>query len=592
MEEKKRKKPYLIDVEPAAYASSDDREVQAVYIFQSAINPTFIKEDIKKRDKVPNQDGPIEIMNGNQTIIGKIESQIKALPKGERKISIEVKYLAYSERTTLPFIFIGVDIENKKAFWKRLHPNMPEYKKGNNSFTIHFDENTDAIDSTELYIQKWLELSYDYQNKISIFPELEQEISNFTLNNISKEDRVFAQVLVDSMNNLLDNELKIVKDISFHGIWKLGLGLYDLKEDLFNFQIYQIPYGNSDPLIVEIDKDKFLFKKVNLNARSSRIIQKNSNPEDIGRKIIFDEFRNILDHKRLFIKGELISKEILFRFIDRYNNCLDLKIQDDYKLVDLDYAFNYHFFYLCLTYIEETFKGSSDSGFHSISIGDLNKFASKIDVSTIKASKLSKRFTLISRTIPLNYVFESLEFLSQENIKEISRPFHRRETIKGSFVWDAYSYDHEIENIKKIILNSINEYKSFLEGNKLSFENSDYLNPDIKIICEYESSQIQKNENGSPFFNSEPILRFWKLKDPDLTLPKIIFEDKKNSNILMNIDKRYLLFEGKEYEFDEYIDSSVGYLFQETPTLNLIYRMLERDIRKKYGFSFNTFRSI
>lgn len=592
MEENKRKKHYKMDVEPASYSSSDDREVKAVYIFQSAINPAFIKEDIKIRDKVPNHDGPIEIMNENHTIIGKIESQVKALPKGERKISIEAKYLAYSERTTLPFIIICVDIENKKAFWKRLHPNMPEYKKGNNSFTIHFDEKKDLIDSNELYIQKWLELSYEYQKNISIFPELEQEISNYTLKNISKEDRVFAQVLVDSMNNLLDNELIIVKDISFQGIWKLGLGLYDLTEDLFNFQIYQIPYGNSDPLLVEIDKDKFLFRKVNFNVRSSRTIERRSNPEDLGRKIILDEFRNILDHKRLFIKGELISEEILFRFIDHYYNCLGLKIQDEYKLDDLDYAFNHHLFYLCLSYIEETIQESSDSGLYSISMEDLNRYVSKIDESSIKASRLSKRFTLISRLIPINYVFESLDFLLQEKFKEISRPYHRRESMKRSFAWDGYNYDHEIENIKKIIVNSINEYKSFLEGNKLSFENSDYLNPNIKLFYEYESSQIQKNENGNPFFRPEPILNILKIKNPDLNFPKIIFADKKNSNIFVNSEKRYLVFEEKEYEFDSYSVSSVGYLFHETPTLNLIYRMLETDIRKKYGISFNAHQGI
>ena len=79
------------------------------------LNLKLIKPDLRKRDKFPNNDGLVELVTEDQTPIGKIDVQIRKIRSSELKSRCDSSLVAYSQITTLPVLFIGVDTESKRA---------------------------------------------------------------------------------------------------------------------------------------------------------------------------------------------------------------------------------------------------------------------------------------------------------------------------------------------------------------------------------------------------------------------------------------------------------------------------------------------
>jgi hypothetical protein len=114
---------------PAPYATTDAAEYDAVITFESLIDSRFVKPDIRVRDKHPNVDGTIEIVDQNQVPLGKLEVQVRKIEAGKRKYSCPASLVAYSEVCTLPVILVCADPSMHRAFWKLITPVMPEYKE-------------------------------------------------------------------------------------------------------------------------------------------------------------------------------------------------------------------------------------------------------------------------------------------------------------------------------------------------------------------------------------------------------------------------------------------------------------------------------
>lgn len=50
-------------IRPTSYSSTDEDEVLAIQIFEQSLDCSLVKSDIKKRDKTPNVDGYLEIVD-------------------------------------------------------------------------------------------------------------------------------------------------------------------------------------------------------------------------------------------------------------------------------------------------------------------------------------------------------------------------------------------------------------------------------------------------------------------------------------------------------------------------------------------------
>jgi len=163
---------------PAPYPLTDASEQDSLTTLKSLIDSHYVKDDIRTRDKVPNWDGTIEILDQNLLPLGKLDVQLRSLPPGTKSYSCQASLVGYSKVSTLPLILICVDSELKRAFWRQISPTMPEYKENQKSFTIHFSDDADSIDSRGIYLQKWTALAQDYQDRISEFCNWPQKLDH------------------------------------------------------------------------------------------------------------------------------------------------------------------------------------------------------------------------------------------------------------------------------------------------------------------------------------------------------------------------------------------------------------------------------
>ena len=177
---------------PAAYPSKNTEELEALQTFENLLVVRFEKSDLKKLDTRPNTDGTIEIVDEEQLPLGKIEVQVRKIPDGgETSYQCPIKLIAYSERISLPFILVCVDVGNKKAYFRHLHRSMmPELKPNQQSFVVKFDPKVHSISSETQYRLQWLEIIQEYNKRISDYARLRQIENQLDPSHISKEDRI------------------------------------------------------------------------------------------------------------------------------------------------------------------------------------------------------------------------------------------------------------------------------------------------------------------------------------------------------------------------------------------------------------------
>jgi hypothetical protein len=173
-------------------------------------------------------------------------------------------------------------------------------------------------------------------------------------------------------------------------------------------------------------------------------------------------------------------------------------------------------------------------------------------------------------------------------VKSINRPFiprRRKPGLGGSWIWSGYKPEDEIQNVTLMLENVIPEYSDFILHNRFKLPDSRYLDKSTSIIFEYETSFYDKSWPG-------PILREHHIDNQSQTLPKFtvsIISDEKSEIDVKTFPR--ITFKGNDYKAISSSHGLAGYLFGKTPMLNLLYRMLERDLSKHYGITSFSFSS-
>jgi hypothetical protein len=72
-------------VAPAAYSPTDHSESRAINCLNDLLDDPSIKSHIVQRDKTPNVDGFVELVDDRSIPIGKIEVQVKYLNNADRR---------------------------------------------------------------------------------------------------------------------------------------------------------------------------------------------------------------------------------------------------------------------------------------------------------------------------------------------------------------------------------------------------------------------------------------------------------------------------------------------------------------------------
>jgi hypothetical protein len=131
---------------PAPYPNKNTEELEAISTLESLLDLNLVKPDIRCLDTTPNTDGTIELVDEGQRPLGRIQVQVKKIPSGQVSYQCPIELVAYSERITLPFMLICVDVANKRAYFYHLHRSMmPQLPAAQKSFVIKFDPKIHSI---------------------------------------------------------------------------------------------------------------------------------------------------------------------------------------------------------------------------------------------------------------------------------------------------------------------------------------------------------------------------------------------------------------------------------------------------------------
>ena len=422
-------------MEPKSYPPTDSAEQDSKTVLESLIDSRLVKTDIRTRDKYPNIDGTIELVNENNVPIGKFDIQLRSIPKGQTSFSCETSLASYSKVSTLPVLLICVDSENKCAYWKHINPYMPELKdkETQKSYMIHFSKASDSIDQSGIYRHKWMEIASDYQKCIEKYPIVRSELAiKLDLEEVEPAERELFQRFIDTINNLLDNDFIVVKELIFPGVWKLGVGIISSDQYNIQYQIYRIPYKEPLPLVCKLNRGFLFTDQWSPNAIYETITSKETliYPLKAGKDFVLERVRNVVEEKALPIYGHNLSADILFSFVDLYHSALGITPdQDHYSVQDLSYASNQHLTKMIAAILR---KGTPmiSSGF-TVDLDRLSHYLATNKIEPADLGDSTVYFSIGSEIFPIRAAFDSLKYLVANEITEIARPFGRRDQALG-----------------------------------------------------------------------------------------------------------------------------------------------------------------
>lgn len=577
-------------MEPKHYPKTDSDEIKAITVFKDAIDLNSIKPYIQERSTMPNIDGFLELLDENGKQIGKLDVQIKKVPDGQTSYSCESELVSYSE-TTPALILVCVDIVNRIVFWKQLLKSMPEFKPMQQSFTVQFSKNSDLVDSSGIYLTKWREIVNGYQERLSKFHTLAQLVQNkLDLSGMQTSDCTFFQRFIDTVNNLFDNDFVAIKDLLFPGQWKLGVSASPSEDKRLHYKIYTIPYGYPSPLVTTLDKP-FAFNiqsDPNTVYEAMSIKEDKNDPVETGRQFVFEKVTQIAEQKNLPVISIAIAQELLIAFIDLYNVCLGLKpLLTNYPLDDVDLAMNQYLFQvasLSLPKIHQTVDEQTVDGIHIVRLNVLSSYLMNNPVPLVSSKDVVRPFILVSNGFPIKLAFDSLSLIKVKKEPKVNRSFGLPDVDlsmkKGPFwIWSRYSFENEVESVTHALISSLEEYKTFVVGNRLRFPESPYLDTKTSIIFEYEPANSNPGSNW-------PILNEYHVVSHNLPKLRVIIKNTEHSRLdttRIHETSSPIVLDGVTYSCIYCSFSDGGFLFDRTPILNLVYRMLYSDLNKHYG---------
>ena len=281
---------------PAPYADTDFRENEAIQLFINSLDRKQVRTDIKSRDKYPNSDGYVEIVDESNTPIGKLEIQVRTIGRQQLVYRCAPKLMAYSDMTTLPMLLILSDVDEGKVYWKHLHSASATLTRERKSYKFKLSE-SDLVIKANAYVLRWTSIAQEYARRIREFPDMEEaaRLSSLSVqpHSLSVDAMRYFQSFVDSLNLSLDVRYPFAKRTLFPGVWKLGVSVSGFGDSI-SFGIYPVETGKSDLLIKEIDSSAKidLLNSPFLSFQSFRAGDRP--PEDVANHLVLSSPDRIL----------------------------------------------------------------------------------------------------------------------------------------------------------------------------------------------------------------------------------------------------------------------------------------------------------
>ena len=587
---------------PASYPANNTEELQAVIAFLGLLDVKHIKPSPNWLDKIPNTDGQVEIVDEKQQSLGKLEIQIKKIPDGETSFQCPVELIAYSERISLPFLLVCVDVGGKKAYFRHLHrPMMPELKPDQQSFVIKFDPKVHSVSVETQYLRQWTEIIQEYNRRVSDYARLSQIVNELNLSHISKADRIYFQEYIDHVNRLLEFDFPIVKEQFFKGIWKLGVGVSSADPVRVAFLIYSIHPGDPAILVSGLPSP---FTKPSI-GENNKIVEHNfrarsilKSPKLEAEGFIFDYLKKTIQGKRLSLHGKRLATEYLFWFVDNYGQSIGIEEADRLNVAQLNYGISVYLpawaSIAVPRFLGETIrlnKHNLQAAAYAIARPSFEHIAC-VYPPTLRPTKAEVLHLIESgndlrpvqvcfyETSPQSLI-DAVDFLLSANVEWIERPYKPR-SLAPDMMWSGYDVEALRHNMRIILVDSLDEYRMFVERNRIPLKNSFYLHQSSAIVYVANFAEWA-NAKG---FTHTPRLKTYIVKNEDNKIPKISLIDASETQVDFVVEKQSLTLQGIKREIIGGGDGGPDGLFDKLPILNRFYSMIQNDLQNEFKDSF------
>jgi len=605
----------IIEGKPAPYPKNSTPEAKGMAIFLYRINKDRIKGMPRYMDKYPNSDGMLEITDHEQMFLGKVDSQFKTIPsKSYHRPTIQCSrsFLVYCQRSIIPVILFGINIKDELIYWRHIDIDtlneVADNIKGNSiALTLPPDN---CIDGKEIrYIEEWVNISNQVYNKISNYDALQENYEKIKIeaertkqyfqNPIRLSTKALKEIhnYVDVVNYILDFEFKVVKEIVYPNVWKIGIGIIYYSGSLVRYVSYPVMF-NSDQILVKetkLNKDTFftdmtegkILEVVNLDSRN-KIAQI---PKQYAYEQLEPTIMRVIGKTNFPINSVYIANEYITAFIDNYHAYLDFNIsENEYSLKELKQKL----FEILPVMVANSYSFSDHVTEHNHDIDSYDKFRnSDVHKKLLEGNKIQweqgfvpkVKVKIVSYKYNIDLVIYYIKILEKHGKENTTRPYLKNQYLNpcGWQLWQGWNKPILKANTEKFFDNFIDSYQQFVDQNFQNLKHQLNFFEDADIVF-----AIFRFDDS---FKERANLEFYPCKSAKKIEKKIIFlsqDDPQNPidrlafglNGMTNTN-----YNGMNLEILRMWNCLLDFMFSYSPTYtfinNLIERKLEGFFRKK-----------
>lgn len=460
----------LDQLRPKPYSSTDTAESRSLTVFRQLLNAARVKAELEERDKRPNIDGYLDIVDNDGRSIGQLDVQVKTLSGTNlkaRSFQCDLDFLGYCVKgASRQVLLIGVDTAGLRAYWIHLSHEVIaslRKKKSSASVSIKFPKDN-TVGADESYIKSWENIVIEHGRRMQQVDPLparmaeDEKSVQLLLQGYSvamesyRPEFAPIQDFLDELNRLLDNDFKITKQTLYPNAWKLGIMFSLFSKNELCYSIFPLSKGHNEPLIRKVDAS--IWKKalehripnshsISVEGYSGNPILNNYAKE--ARTRVCELTKEVISARALILNHELLARELVFSLIDRHHAILGLPQRDTYQLDELAFGL-YEYLPRWVEYALETLcpdkviPGHLCGAGQSIDLDALHSFFSDVSKQTpaslqrlIKKRKAPRYKPAIgSARYPLGMFRRHLAFLSEKNLNSIQRPYSKPSNLRGT----------------------------------------------------------------------------------------------------------------------------------------------------------------
>lgn len=516
---------------PAAYSESDEDEQITIQILERCFG-NEIKSHIDSRDKVPNHDGHVEIVDSDGSPIGRIVVQVKKLPKGNReppRKQIETKHLAYCRAVIEPFILILVDTEEEVGYWKHITKDWfkSEELDSQESKVVRIDKQNCIKTDDQTYKSDWIGIIEKTKKKVEDYEKL-RELKERSNPAIGKEKEEFELIhkFLDKYHSLLESDFESLKEQRFPNVWKFGFGSIEYSRNSLHYTLYPIYASENDAQIREINSS---WEEIEDLGASRRRGIPNDNPlhrkpEDFAYDVIRNQVENQIEDRDLDLsENHFSAMEYVYPFVDEYSELLGLEDQEEYSVEAVREGYYRYLQFWLTEAMRDILRdhdigevGTSIQGYLESDLGErgeyLHQYAS---MKMEEADSDPPRHRIHGPDFDQVLLEKLIDSLAESPLETLTKPFQEedldRENVESiNHIWDLYSNELLFQNTLTYYTKFPKEFQNIVSQNFPSIE-SEMEYPPTNFLVVIVNPSGMKGEIGGEW----SIRKYWLKSEHD-----------------------------------------------------------------------------